>query len=100
MIELIEKTLLAGVGALSLTQKKAEELAEELKEKLNLSEEKGRDLLDKLQGAAKENQEKLMSLAQEEVAAACERIGVVTQEEFAKLQKKVAALEKKLKDLK
>jgi hypothetical protein len=43
MIEMIEKTLLAGIGALSLTQKKAEELIDELQKQFNLSEDKGRE---------------------------------------------------------
>ena len=94
MIELIEKTFLAGIGALSLTQKKSEELIDELKERLNLSEEEGKRLFDKIQEAAKENQQKLEKLAREEVQTACERTGVVTQDEFAKLQKRVEQLEK------
>lgn len=99
MFELIEKTLLAGVGALSLTQKKAEELLAELKERYDLSEEKGRELITKLQDIARENQEKLETLAREEVQKACERLGLATAEEFDKLQKKVQLLEKQLKAL-
>ncbi|HMB15424.1 MAG TPA: phasin family protein [Pelovirga sp.] len=99
MIEIIEKTLLTGLGALSMSQKKAEELVDELKERLNLSEEEGKKLVDKLQQTAKENQNKLESVAQEEVKKAFERMGVVTEEEFSALKKKVDALEKKLKAL-
>ena len=97
MLEIVEKTLLAGIGALSLTQKKAEEVIADLKERLNLTEEEGKNLLDKLQDAAKENQQKLEGLACEEVKKACARVGVVTEEEFSKLQKKVDQLEKQLK---
>jgi polyhydroxyalkanoate synthesis regulator phasin len=97
MIELIEKTLLTGIGALSLTQKKAEELVQEFREQLNLSEEKGRELLNKLQEAAEENQKKLEKLAQEEVLKTCQKLGLVTLEEFEKLRKKVQSLERHLK---
>lgn len=97
MLEIIEKTLLAGIGVVSLTQKKAEELIDDLKEKLNLSEDEGKKLLEKLQDAAKENQRKLEEMAREEVKKACERVGVVTEEDFAELKKKVAAMEKQLK---
>lgn len=100
MIELLEKTLLAGMGALTLTQQKAEELVSELKTRLDLSEEKGRELLDRLQKAAKDNQKKLEEMAQEEVRQACERIGVVTADELKALEKKVAKLEKEIKALK
>jgi BMFP domain-containing protein YqiC len=36
--------------------------------------------------------------AHDEVKKACERLGVVTRDEFDKLKKKVAQLEKRLKE--
>lgn len=98
MIELFEKTMLTAVGAMTLTQKKAEEMLKELREKLNISEEEGKAFLEKLQDAAAENQKKLQEQAKEEVKKACERVGVVTHEEFDKLKRKVSQLEKKLKE--
>ena len=97
MLEIVEKTLLTGIGAMALTQKKAEELIEDLKKRMNLTEDEGKNLLEKLRGAAKENQKKLEELAHDEVVKACERIGVVTTEEFTKLKNKVERLEKQLK---
>ncbi len=97
MIELLEKSILTAVGAMTLTQKKAEELLQEMREKLNISEEEGKAFLKKIQEAAVTNQEKLQEQAREEVKKACERMGVVTADEFDKLKKKVAQLEKKLK---
>lgn len=97
MIELLEKSILTAVGAMTLTQRKAEDLLKEMREKLNISEEEGKAFLKKLQEAAAQNQEKLQEQAREEVRKACERMGVVTAEEFDKLKKKVAQLEKKLK---
>ena len=97
MIELFEKTLLTAVGAATLTQKKAEELLQELRDKLNISEEEGKEFLKKIQDAVTQNQEKLQEQAREEVKKACERMGMVTVAEFDKLKKKVTALEKKLK---
>jgi len=97
MIELFEKTLLTAVGAMTLTQKKSEELLQELRVKLNISEEEGKDFLKKAREAVAQNQEKLQGQAREEVKKACERMGVVTVAEFDKLKKKVAQLEKKLK---
>lgn len=99
MIELLEKTLLAGMGALSLSQKKAEELIQELKQRFDVSEEEGKVLLSRLQESARENQQKLEELARGEVRLACERMGVVTREEFDKLVKKVGQLEKQLKSI-
>jgi polyhydroxyalkanoate synthesis regulator phasin len=97
MIELLEKSLLTAVGAMTLTQKKAEDLLQDLREKLNISEDEGKAFLQKIQDAAAQNQEKLMEQAREEVKKTCDRMGVVTAIEFDKLKKKVAQLEKKLK---
>ena len=98
MTNLLEKTLLTALGAATLSQKKAEELMQELKQKFNVTEEEGKAFLGKVQDMAKQNQEKLEHLAHEEVKKACGRLGVVTQEEFDKLKKKVAQLEKRLKE--
>ncbi len=97
MIEMIEKSMLTAVGVMTLTQKKAEEMLQELREKFNLSEEEGKAFMQKLQEAIKQNQEKLQDQARIEVQKACDRMGVVTKDEFEKLKKKVNQLEKKLK---
>jgi polyhydroxyalkanoate synthesis regulator phasin len=99
MIELIEKAILTTVGAVSLSQKKAEELIQEIKERFNVSEEEGKALLAKMQDAARENQKKLEEIAQQEVKKACERLGVVTLEEFEQMEKRVKKLEKQLKEM-
>ena len=65
MIELLEKSLLTAVGAMTLTQKKTEELLQELREKMNISEDEGKAFLQKIQDAAAQNQEKLMGQARE-----------------------------------
>ena len=97
MIDFIEKTMLAGFGALSLTQKKSEELLNEVKERIDLTEEEGKQLLSRLQNVAKENQKKFEDLARDEVQKAGSRMGFVAKEEFDALAKKVAKLEKQLK---
>lgn len=98
MSNILEKTLLTALGAATLSQKKTEEFLEELRHKFNVSEEEGKAFLDKLQEMARVQQEKLEQKAQEEVKKTCGRMGVVTQEEFDKLKKKVAQLEKRLKE--
>ena len=97
MIDMIEKTVLAGIGALALSQKKAEELVEEMKSKLNISVEEGRSLLENLKAAVEENRQKLEDIAREEVEKNLSRIGVVNKSDFDALKKKVASLEKRLK---
>jgi len=93
MIEIIEKTLLTALGAASMSQKKAEELGQDLKQRLNLSEEEGKALVDKLKKNACDKQSELEQQAKDEVKKACERIGMVSREEFATLCERVSQLE-------
>ncbi len=96
MFELFEKAVLTGLGALSLTQKKAEEIITELKEKYKLSEEEGKAFLDKMQGFAKEGRERVGEIAENEVKKVIERIGLVSRDDFDRLQKRLDELEKRL----
>ncbi|HLO27170.1 MAG TPA: phasin family protein [Geobacteraceae bacterium] len=96
MIDLFEKTVLTGLGFLSLSQKKAEELLNELKEKYKVSEEEGKAFLEKMQGMAKESREKVTEMAEAEVKKAIDRLGLVSREEFDRLQKRMEAVESRL----
>lgn len=94
MFELFEKAALTGLGFVSLSQKKAEELLEELKEKYKVSEDEGKAFLDKMQGMAKESRERIAEIAETEVKKVIDRLGLVPREEFDLLQKRVETLEK------
>jgi len=96
MFELLEKAVLTGLGALSLTQKKAEEILVELKEKYKLSEEEGKVFLDRIQGIAKEGRERVGEIAETEVKKVIERVGLVSRDDFDRLQKRVDELERRL----
>lgn len=98
MLEFMEKSFLTAIGAMALSQQKAEEMSRELREKLNMSEEEGKNFMNRVQEAVQQNQQKLEQVAQQEVKKACERMGVVTQDEFNALKRKVTQLEKKLKE--
>ncbi|NLV25278.1 MAG: phasin family protein [Deltaproteobacteria bacterium] len=99
MLEFAEKLVLTGMGALTLSQQKLEEMVKEVRERLNLSEEEGKKLVARIQKSAEEQQKKLEKLAMEEVHKSCERIGVVSREDLKKVEKKLADLEKRLKAL-
>jgi polyhydroxyalkanoate synthesis regulator phasin len=96
MFELFEKAVLTGIGALSLTQKKGEELLADLKDKYKFSEEEGKAFLEKIQGAARETREKITEAAEVEVKKTVERIGLVPKADYDALLKRVEELEKKL----
>jgi polyhydroxyalkanoate synthesis regulator phasin len=97
MFEMLEKIFLTGLGAMSISQKKADEILGELKEKYKMSEEEGRALLQKAESIAREGKDRLAEAADAEVKKVLEKIGVVSREEFENLQKRVEQLEEKIK---
>ena len=96
MLELIEKVVMTTIGVAAITQKKAEELVAEMKDRYKLSEEEGKGLVDKIQAMAKENREKVREMAEAEVQKAVERLGLVSVVEFELLKKRVQDLEARL----
>ena len=97
MFELLEKTILTGLGAISLSQKMAEDFLKEMKEKYKVSEEEGRAFMEKMQGMAKEGRERIAEMADSEVKKAMDRLGLVPRDEFDRLVKRVEELENRLR---
>lgn len=98
MLEMLEKAVMTTIGVAVITQKKAEELAAEMKERFKLSEEEGKGLVDRLQTIATENREKVREMAEAEVQKVIDRLGLVTREEFDRLAKRVQELESRGSD--
>jgi polyhydroxyalkanoate synthesis regulator phasin len=96
MLELIEKVVMTTIGVASITQKKAEELVAEMKEKYKLSEDEGKSLVDRIQSMARENRDKVREMAEAEVQKVVERLGLVSVDEFERLKKRVQELEARL----
>jgi polyhydroxyalkanoate synthesis regulator phasin len=93
MFELLEKAVLTALGAAALTQKKGEELVQELKARYKMSEEEGRAFLERIQEIARTGRERTTEMAEAEVKRALDRMGMVPREEFDKLERRVRALE-------
>jgi polyhydroxyalkanoate synthesis regulator phasin len=98
MLELLEKAVMTTIGVAAITQKKAEELAADMKERLKLSEDEGKQLVDRIQGIAKESREKVEEMAEVEVKKVVERLGLVSRDDFDRLTKRVQELESRCKD--
>ena len=93
MLELLEKAALTALGAASLTQRKGEEMVQELKARYKMSEEEGRAFLDRIQDIARAGRERTSEIAEAEVKRVMEGIGMVPREEFDRLERRVRALE-------
>jgi len=93
MFELFEKAVLTALGAAALTQKKGEEMVQEMKARYKISEEEGRAFLERIQEMARAGQKRTAELAETEVKKALDRMGMVPREEFDRLERRVRALE-------
>ena len=93
MLEMLEKAVMTTIGVAAITQKKAEELVAEMKERFKLSEEEGKTLVDRIQAIANETREKVREMAEVEVQKVTDRLGLVSREEFDRLAKRVLELE-------
>ena len=96
MLDLLEKAVMTVIGAAAITQKKAEELVVEIREKYTLSEEEGRNVVERLQEIAEAGREKIGEVAGVEVKKVVERLGLVSREEYERLVKRVEELESRL----
>jgi polyhydroxyalkanoate synthesis regulator phasin len=93
MLELLEKAVMTTIGVAAITQKKAEELVAEMKERYKLSEDEGKHLVDRIQAIANETREKVNAMAEDEVKKVVDRLGLVSREEYDLLAKRVQELE-------
>jgi len=96
MLDLLEKAVLTAIGAAAITQKKAEELMVEVREKYTLSEDEGRVFVERLQELAGECRVKIGEMADVEVKRVVERLGFVSREEHDRLVGRVQELESRI----
>jgi len=98
MLELFEKVVMTTIGVAAITQKKAEELVAEMKDRYKLSEDEGKNLVERIQAMARENREKVQQMAEVEVQKVVDRLGLVSADEFERLKKRVQELEARNSD--
>lgn len=93
MLELLEKAFMTTIGVAAMTQKKTEELVAEMKDRCKISEDEGKQFVERIQSLAKESREKIQAIAEDEVHKVVDRLGLVSREEFDRLAKRVQELE-------
>jgi len=96
MLELIEKVVMTTIGVAAITQKKAEDMVAEMKDRYKLSEEEGKNMVEKIQSMARENREKVREMAEVEVKKGVDRLGLGSVDELEQLKKRVQELEARL----
>ena len=96
MIDLLRKTLLAGIGAAVLTREKVEELVGELVKRGEIASKEGpklvKELLQESQKVKKELEEKIEEATQKTL----KKLRLATRAEIEELKVKLEKLEKKI----
>jgi polyhydroxyalkanoate synthesis regulator phasin len=95
--ELVERLLLAGVGAVSLTAERADTLAEDLAAKGGLRKEEARELVDEATGRWRGEARQLGQRASVALDGLFGELGLVTKEDYDELELRVAQLEHRLR---
>ncbi len=93
MIDLLKKTLLAGVGLTLMTKDKVEEMARELAQAADLSADKGQQLVDEALERARKGRQELESFVQRVVRDTVQKANLVTRDDLASLQARLDRLE-------
>jgi poly(hydroxyalkanoate) granule-associated protein len=103
MVEMVRKVLLAGIGAVALTQEEVEKVVNKLIERGEIAEKDGRklvkDLMEKRRKKAaevKDESEEEFESRMEEVLA---RMNIASKSDVDSINRKLTTLSKKLDDL-
>ncbi len=96
MIDLMKKTLLAGVGLTLMTKDKVEEIAREIAKSGDLSADKGQEFVDEAVARAKKGREDLEAMLRRMIKELTRKGDLPTREDFAQLVARVEKLEQSL----
>jgi len=98
MIDLMKKTLLAGIGLALKTKDEVEDFAKEIEKKLNMTEKDGKNFLKDLQKRYDEAQEKLEERVEKTVKKLLKKADIVTTEELKGLKKEIRSIKKAISE--
>jgi polyhydroxyalkanoate synthesis regulator phasin len=99
MVEFLRRLFLTGIGALTLTKEKVEEIVEMLVKKGEITAEEGRQFVRDVLKRVEEGRKVLEEKIEMGVKKMIEKADLVTKEELKDLSKRVTLLEEKIKDL-
>ena len=96
MFELFKKSVLLGMGAVTLTREKAEALVDELIKKGELAREERTTAIDEFLKKAEEEEKVLRGKISAEIEKAVTKLGLPTKKDVERLEKKIDDLAKKI----
>jgi polyhydroxyalkanoate synthesis regulator phasin len=100
LFDLARKVLLASIGAMALAQDEVEDFVDRLVERGELAEKDGRKLVKEVMDRRKKETKKAEDEVGKRVQETLDRLNVPTKADIEALGDKIAALTKKVEDLK
>jgi len=100
LFETTRKVILAGIGAIALAQDEIEEFVTRLVERGEIAERDGRTLIQEVRDNRSKRMEKIENEITRRIDAAFKRMDVPSKSDFDTLSKKIAALSKKIDEMK
>ncbi len=98
MHDWIEKGLLLGLGAIALTQEKADALVTDMVSRGEAHRDEADELMNRLMERGEEERDALRKLVQEETERAVKRLDLATSKDIKALSRKIDALTKQLSE--
>lgn len=96
MIDLIKKAMLTGVGLASISIDKIDDIAKELMEQGNLTEQEGRKLVQEMLGYAEKSKQQLEKQVDSYVAKAMSKMDVARKSDLNELRDSILQLQEKI----
>ena len=91
MFDLFKKTVLMGLGAITITKEKAEQIADELIKKGELAKDDRSKVIQEILKKAEEQEEVLSGKITREVNKAIAKLDIATKEDLKKLEKRLSS---------
>ena len=98
MLDIVRKSMLAGVGLALKAWDEVEDLAKDIAEQGKMTEKEGRKFIDDLQERYEDAQKKLEERVEKSVKDLLKKADVVTQDELKGLKKEIRDLKKLISD--
>ncbi|HPC03057.1 MAG TPA: hypothetical protein PLE04_04725 [Syntrophales bacterium] len=92
----IKKAMLLGLGLISLTKEKAEEIVDDLIKRGEVSREERFKMVDKLLREAEKKEEELTGKINEIVQNAITQVGLASKKDLEAISKRLAEIEKRI----
>jgi len=96
MIELLKRGVFTGIGLISLSKEKIEEVAQEFIEKGSMSEQEGKKFVSELVMRSEESKQAIKKQVEASVKSIMVKMDLATKEDLASLHRELAEVKAKL----